>query len=265
MILIKHLFTLYRAASVRGAASVCRTAIVAAASVILSGCGPAGTVLPLQLNWQQQTITCNNTLALPNGDWQLSQLQLYLSDFSLNGQPLPLKTAADLPWQQANLALLGGDCADKGQWQLHFARPLSDGTLSFTLGLPAPINHQDMLRAATPLNQSDMHWSWQQGYKFLRLELQNNTSHWALHLGSTGCNGASVMRPPSAACRQPNRVHVSLAYRSGQQLVLDLAALLHDFNPGSDNHCMADPLSLSCQLLLPRLGIGAPQQLWRVE
>ncbi len=244
---------------------MCRAAIVATVSLMLPGCGPAGTVLPLQLNWQQQAISCNSTLALPNGNWQLSQLQLYLSDFSLNGQPLQLKTAADLPWQQAGVALLGSDCAAAGQWQLHFTEALADGEFSFTLGLPAALNHQDLLRAATPLNQSDMHWSWQQGYKFLRLELENTTGHWALHLGSTGCNGVSVMRPPTAACRQPNRVTISLPYRSDQQLVLDLAKLLADFSPGADNHCMADLLSLSCQQLLPRLGIGAPQQLWRMQ
>lgn len=228
----------------------------------LSGCKPtAPTSIKVQLQFNGQPIDCQSKMTLKNGQWQLSQLQFYLADFQLNGKTLLLQQNADIPWQQTRLALLGTDCQNQGQWQLHFAEAVAQGELSFYLGVPTELNHQNPLTAATPLNQADMFWNWQGGHKFFRLELQGAAQSWALHLGSTGCVSASVLRPPATPCAQPNLARVRLPYQGEPTLTLDLAPLLADFSPSAAQSCMSDPLKHSCQLLLPLL--LQQQALWQ--
>ncbi len=200
----------------------------------------------MQLSWQQQIVDCQQHLLINNQQWQLQHMQFYLSDFSLNQQPLSLATTS---WQQPQLALLGTDCQGNSNWQLQFMQPISAGTLRFTLGLPFSINHQNPLTATAPLNNSAMFWSWQLGYKFLRLDLQGPDYGWAFHLGSTGCQSASVLRPPAMPCQHANAVEVVLDYQPGQQLQLNLERLLSDIPLLSDNSCMSDAQQQSCQML----------------
>ncbi len=223
--------------------------------------------LDVQLMWQNQPLNCQQSLPISAQAMQIDQLQFYLADFQLDGAKQRLINNA---WQQENIALLGTDCQSDGQWQLQFSEPLPSGALSFSVGVPFAQNHQNPLQAQTPLQQSDMHWSWQQGYKFFRLDLQSPNFGWSLHLGSTGCSSASVMRAPTSPCLAPNRPQIRLAYQAGQHLILDLAPLFQEFSPTANNHCMSDPHQLSCQQLLPKLGIAKPdgtqsQQLWRTS
>lgn len=221
----------------------------------LGGCQPQHQApLQLQLQWQGQPLRCDSDLTLAGQTFRLAQLQLFLSDFHQN-QPVALTPG---PYSNDRLVLLGIDCQsnDAGQWQIPLASALTTGPLSFTVGVPAELNHQNPLVATAPLQQTDMHWSWQQGYKFLRLDLTGHAS-WSLHLGSTGCKGPSVMRAPQSPCQQPNQLQVQLQYSGQQQLVLDLAPLLQDFGASGDNSCMADRQTRSCQQLLPRLGVDA--------
>lgn len=220
---------------------------------VLSGCQPQQPpTLQLQLQWQGQPLHCDSDLTLAGKTFQLSQLQLFLSDFRQT-ESIALTPG---PFSNERLVLLGIDCQsnDNGQWQIPLAGALTAGPLSFTLGVPADLNHQNPLVAPAPLQQTDMHWSWQQGYKFLRLDLTGHAS-WSLHLGSTGCKGPSVMRAPQSSCQQPNQVQVQLQYSGQPQLVLDLAPLLQDFGANGDNSCMADRQTQSCRQLLPRLGV----------
>lgn len=230
---------------------------------LVSSCQPVTDTtqqrqLALELNWQQQAVSCQTFITVADQQWQLQSLRLYLSDFSLNQQPLVL---ADTPWQQSRLALLGTDCQDNSNWQLQFAEPLAAGELSFTLGLPFELNHQNPLTASSPLNHSDMFWSWQLGYKFLRLDLQGPQQGFAFHLGSTGCQSASVLRPPAAPCKAPNTFNVTLDYQPGQSLQLDLALLLQQIKLASDNSCMSDSLQAACRQLFTNL---AQPNLWQL-
>jgi uncharacterized repeat protein (TIGR04052 family) len=221
----------------------------------LFGCQPQKpAALQLQLLWQGQPLRCDSNLTLASQTFQLAQLQLFLSDFRQQ-QRIAMRPG---PHSNDRLVLLGVDCQsnDKGQWHIPLAGALTPGPLSFSIGVPADLNHQNPLLAATPLQQTDMHWSWQHGYKFLRLDL-TGSANWSLHLGSTGCKGPSVMRPPQNPCQQPNQVQVQLQYSGQQQLLLDLAPLLQDFEANGENSCMSDPQTKSCQQLLPRLGVGA--------
>ncbi len=222
--------------------------------VLLSACQPATpTTLQVQLLWQGQLLDCQTVFTVAGQPWQLQQLQFYVSAFSQQQQPL---TLIPNEYRNQQLALLGTDCHSTGQWQLEFTTPLQQGDLEFEIGVPFQLNHQNPLTAGNPLQQMDMHWAWQSGYKFFRLDLKGQHHDWSFHLGSTGCSSASVVRAPTAACSAANRVRVQLPYQGQTTLTLDLAELLHDFVPTADNSCMSDPASLSCQQLLPALGIS---------
>jgi uncharacterized repeat protein (TIGR04052 family) len=234
---------------------------------LLTACSKAPHQLTLQLQWQGQPIGCYSNV---KPHWQLEQVQLFLSNFTLDGQPLALSTEAvgTSKYQQANVALLGSDCQSEQNWLLNFDNELKSGLMTFDLGVPFELNHGNPLLAETPLNQSDMFWTWQQGHKFLRIDLTNisdtnpatnNPTGWQFHLGSVACQSASVMRSPSQACKQPNRAQFSLDYQGQHQLNLDLAVLLAPIlnDPQlSQQSCMSDPASKSCQLLFSRLGLG---------
>jgi uncharacterized repeat protein (TIGR04052 family) len=249
--------------------------------ILLTACSPVKSSLTVQLIWNGKPLSCNDALL---GPWHLAQIQFYLSNFSLNEQAITLKTAPSLDTlshQQQNLVLLGGDCQGDDNWTIHFDDTLEPGLISFELGVPFKLNHGHPLKALPPLNQSDMFWTWQQGHKFLRLDL-NKIDHyqpkidekqvsekppstskqtgWQFHLGSIGCQSANVMRAPSQTCRYPNRVKVALAYQGEQTLLLDLAPLLAPvLNDAklSQQSCMSDQHSLSCQPLFEALGINS--------
>ncbi len=235
--------------------------LVVPVSMLTSSCerAPANstTTVPVLLMWQGQPWSCGQPITLGGQAMQLDLLQLYLSEFSQQS-PLSLKPSAN---STDSAVLLGVDChapAQSARWEIALTRPLVDGPLHFTLGLPSALNHQNPLTAASAFQAADMHWSWQFGYKFLRIDLAAASatgSPWSFHLGSTGCDAPSVMRAPSIECQAPNRVALSVHYHAGQPLILDLAPLLADFTPTADNSCMSDPQVASCQLLLGRLGL----------
>jgi uncharacterized repeat protein (TIGR04052 family) len=79
--------------------------------------------------------------------------------------------------------------------------------LRFTVGVPPSLNHADPTAASPPLNRADMFWVWQQGYKFMSIDVDAGA---VLHLGSTGCVSPAPVRPPAVACAQPNRLNVTV-------------------------------------------------------
>ena len=221
---------------------------------LLSACQPdtssiRSTQVAVQLNGQPQP-DCQHPIIIAEQAWHIQNLRFYLSDFSLDQRPLQLTTSQ---WQEPGLALLGTDCQGNSNWVLLFSEPLTAGQLSFTLGLPFTINHQNPLTASSPLNQGEMYWSWQLGYKFLRLDLQGADHGWAFHLGSTGCQSASVLRPPTQPCRAANTVNITLNYQPGQTLQLDLALLLNKIDLVANSSCMSDSQQTSCKQLFDNL------------
>lgn len=236
--------------------------ITALPLLLVAACQPkTGTVLQVQLLWQGQPIDCQSSILLGGQPWQLQQLQFYLSGFAQQ-QPLLLQPNDH---QSPELALLGTDCHAAGRWQLEFASKLQHAPLNFELGVPFLLNHQNPLTAHIPLQQLEMHWAWQNGYKFFRLDLKGPQRDWSFHLGSSGCSSASVMRAPAQECTAPHRVKVQLPYQGQSTLTLDLGLLLRDFIPTAQNSCMADPASFSCQQLLPAIGIGGDTSIWALR
>ena len=82
--------------------------------------------------------------------------------------------------------------------------------IEFIVGVPFLLNHSDPLTAPAPLDDISMFWVWRDGYKFFRLDYQTETSKPSYHLGSTGCQSASPVRPPEHLCDQTNEITISL-------------------------------------------------------
>ncbi|MCL2912382.1 metallo-mystery pair system four-Cys motif protein [Shewanella corallii] len=244
--------------------------------LILVACQPTPTQLELVPVWRGAPIACGDTIggmSASQSQWQLAQLQLYLSEFKLNNQALALQSTAH---QQTDVALLGSDCGGEGYWTLSFTDTIDNGDLSFTLGVPFSLNHLNPLKADSPLNQSDMFWTWQLGYKFLRLDITrtpdelNPQTGWSFHLGSAGCESPSPMRPPSVPCTAENRFRYQLAYSGQPQLTLELSELLPaDITANLDyqESCMSEPGSKACAPLLSQLESAqrSVQPLWSLQ
>lgn len=217
---------------------------------LCTACSPKPEMLTLQPVWHGKPVNFCEPMA--NG-WQVENLQFFLSDWQLDGQPLLL--AADGRNATDSSVLLGGDC-QQHRWQVPVQGRLPSGRLSFSLSVPEDVNHLNPLTQPSPINLPDMFWSWQQGHKFLRLDLVSPQGGWFFHLGSVGCVGPSAMRAPSSPCAVANRFWFSVNYQQGQQLTLDLAELLADVALTAGQGCMADPDDKQC--VLPLANVQKP-------
>jgi uncharacterized repeat protein (TIGR04052 family) len=143
------------------------------------------------------------------------RLQFYVHDVALIGDDdriHPFELEQRSPWQSDRVALLDFSGSQST------LRDVIDGKatqrrytgIRFTVGVPFSLNHANQLTAKAPLNRADMFWSWQSGYKFLRLDLAAGEHEAAFHLGSTGCSSVSALRPPRQPCAQPNLIQVEL-------------------------------------------------------
>lgn len=225
----------------------------------LAGCQPASGPLhiPITLKFRGLPVDCDSQLNWADAQWRIDTLSLYVSNVQWNNQPVSLM--ADQP-----VALVGLLCESREPKALsvtlaelsHQDRP---GDLTFEVGVPFVINHQNPLHAKAPLNRSDMFWSWQLGYKFLRLDLvSDDGQRWAMHLGSVGCDSSSAVRSPVAACAQPNRSKVQLYnYQPGQALELHLDQILIAQAEQVPSRCMGDNTNPSCERAYLGLADGA--------
>ena len=229
------------------------------AITLLLGCGNpfAG---PVQLEFQ----------VLPTDvadcDSRRGELQFYISDLTMidsTGAAVPVRLDDRNPWQGESTALisLNFGCAESPESgnrmvsgsvaRGHYA------AVEFSLGVPFEHNHLNPMRAAPPLNVPSMFWTWQTGYKFLRLDLGNA---WSFHLGSTGCVSDSAMRPPQQPCRQPNVARIRLPAEAAQDgnVLIDLDALLAGIDTASAGNCVAAYRKRgACRGLLGALGLDA--------
>lgn len=173
-------------------------------------------------------------------------LHFYVSDLhatDARNTRVPVELDGSRPSQDARTALvsLPGECASTAG---HTRNATVTGRLprgdyrhlEFDLGVPFARNHAHPLRAQPPLNLPSMFWTWQTGYKFVRLDLGDR---WSLHLGSTGCASASAARPPAQPCRRPNlaRVRLPMPPSPRASITVDLDALLEGVDPSRHPSC----------------------------
>ncbi|MCB9762123.1 MAG: metallo-mystery pair system four-Cys motif protein [Alphaproteobacteria bacterium] len=213
----------------------------------------------------------------------LQDLRFYVHDLRLvdsAGAEVPVTLDDDDLWQNGTVALLDfedatglcGNGTSPTNDTVTGVAPAGDYTgLRFTLGVPFGLNHADAAVADTPLNLSTMFWSWQSGYKFLRMDLSTAglPEGWFVHLGSTGCTAD----PDGTVtdCTEPNRVEVALDMDVDTQVVVaDFGALLAgsdvDADGGGAQGCMSGLSDPECGPVLGAFGLsGGPQVLFSAE
>lgn len=202
---------------------------------------------------------------------ELQDLRLFVHDVRLvtaGGDEVPVDVYDDGVWQAGGVTLLDfedgtGSCANGNS----ATNAVVSGTVAegdyvgvvFTVGVPEDLNHEDPTLAASPLNLTAMHWSWQGGYKFVRMDLSTTgfPEGWFFHLGSTGCEADAD--GVVTGCSSPNRAEVSLDLDPDTQaVVLDLSALLAgsdvDTDGGGAQGCMSSPDDPECPALLEHVG-----------
>jgi uncharacterized repeat protein (TIGR04052 family) len=196
-------------------------------------------------------------------------------------------------FQQNNLALLDfedatSDCSEIGTSLLNrevnfTAAPGDYLGLSFTMGVPFELNHQDSSTASSPLNLGAMQWNWQVGYKFIRLDLVSDSgAPFNYHIGSTGCASSAPTQAPQTECQRSNRMKVVLQgvdFSNIPVVELNLDALLSGTNvevnsEGTAPGCMSGPTDPECPAIFEKMGLDlqtgacindcAAQQLFRL-
>jgi uncharacterized repeat protein (TIGR04052 family) len=206
-----------------------------------------------------------------------ADLRFYVQDLRLvrdDGEEVAVELDQDFkPWQLENVALLDFEdgtipCDQFGNAATNDVivgtAPAGDyHGIQFTMGVPFERNHGNQATAPDPLSLPAMFWSWQAGYKFLRIDTFNLDSgeEFRIHLGSTGCAGEPP-RTPVTSCARPNRVGVVLDDFDPaiDVVVADLAALLAgsdiDVNTaGTPPGCMGDPDDPECGPIFAAFGL----------
>ncbi|MCG5053838.1 MAG: metallo-mystery pair system four-Cys motif protein [Myxococcales bacterium] len=287
------------------AASTC----LLAGGLLLAACGDeAEDATPLAITFTPrvgaQPFACGTSypgLGSAASSVSFADFRLFVSDVEAvdtAGALHPLALVPDGKWQNEHTALLDfenavGACGELGTTETNGTLNVTGNVknmtkLRFTLGVPEAQNHQNVGLAPAPLSLGAMFWSWQGGYKFLRLDFASEApgaaapTPFLVHLGSTGCQSASQTEAPATACGRPNRVTVELTGfdPARPQVVVDVATLLAGSNlgvntPNTAPGCMSAPDDPECLALMPNLGLDvatgqcvsgcAAQKLFRIE
>lgn len=136
--------------------------------------------------------------------------------------------------------------------------------IRFVLGVPFEMNHGEPTTAAAPLDITGLFWSWNGGYKFLRMDhvSDDRPQGWNVHLGSTGCTPTGDPSVPATTCSNPHRVAVELSNFDPESdvVVADLGMVLKDSdlsqNQAGAPGCMSFPGDPECHQVMPNLGLS---------
>ena len=219
-----------------------------------------------------ESVTCGGTytgLGASNAELTVQDFRFYVHDVRLiagDGTETPLELENDGLWQNGEVALLDFEngCGDMGNPQLRTViegrAPSGEYTgIRFRLGVPESLNHQNPVEAAPPLSLTELFWSWNGGYKFVRVEGSSPTFEgWRLHLGSTRCEGDMV---GNATCADANRPEVALDGFDplNGTVIADLAGLVAgsslDNTAETAPGCMSAPTDPDCAPIFRNLGL----------
>lgn len=233
-------------------------------------------------------ISCDTTLTglgLSGTDASLRDFRFYVHDLQLQtdqGRSLALQLEENT-WQQQGVALLDFqdrvDCTgDSKQTHERVTGTLalregeSVNGLQFRLGIPQALNHADQAAAQSPLNVQSLFWSWQSGYKFMRLDVApvggivrpTDPAYlgttFNLHLGSTNCTG-NPQAGDDVSCARPNRPEIVFANFDPESdtIVFDYGQLVARLNLGQDSGgaagCMSGLTDPECAEVFEALGL----------
>ena len=220
--------------------------------------------------------------------------RFYVYDLALlpaSGPAVPVTLTPDGTFQSSRLALVDFEDATGTCNGTPGTHTSVQGTvpaasyhgLSFKVGVPFDLDHQDQSTAAAPLDDPTLWWSWAAGYRFMRIDFQpaaTDTSPFFFHLGTTDCTGSNPDSGQITSCARPDEVTVSLPdfVPGTSKVVIDYATLVADVNlevntdataPG----CMSETADPECASTFPKLGLdvttgspsGTAQTVFSVE
>lgn len=223
---------------------------------------------------------CGRLYSREGKTFGLADARMYLSGIEVLRQETMVWEPVELednPWQSAGIVLMDfenaqGACSDFGTPSVNsqLVGMVPEGRyigLRFSLGLPPERNHIDPTTVQGPLGEPGMFWTWQAGYKFVKVDVKvegpsgtapvrNN-----IHLGSTGCASPAPMMAPSAGCTRPNLAQVTLFPFDvhTQQLELALDSVLGPALAQSDAralNCMGGPSEpVHCEAVVRSFGL----------
>ncbi len=237
--------------------------------ILVSACSEQPAAISFAATFDGQSVDCSS--AFP----ALNDLRFHVSELSVSGtdgDKFVGITAID-GFQSREVALIdledGQGSCDGGtpetNRELRVALPRGDfDTLRMTIGVPFELNHENPLLAEPPLDDPAMHWHWRSGYKFMRAGMAFDDGVSWLHLGSTGCEGATGN---IQGCNRPNRVRVSVPLQAA--LANGVEVRLEElFDVDNDTFdCSSGPMEASCERIWPALGLagdGALQSVFTV-
>lgn len=217
---------------------------------------------------------------------QFADFRMYLHDVHLrrtDGELVPVTLDQDGKWQYQNVVLLdfedkSGRCSN-GTEETNVAvrgtAPAGDyDGLSFKVGVPPELNHGDASAAPSPLNLSGLFWTWNDGYKFVRIDVvpAPATDGFLVHIGSTGC---AKGEDGEVSCARPNVAEIALEGFDplATKVLVDVEALVSTSDVGESSGCMSAPTEPGCAPLFEQIGLdpadGSPrpgqQAFFRVE
>ncbi len=212
-----------------------------------------------------------------------TDMRFYIHDLRLlraDGSAALITLDQDGQWQHRNLALLDfEDGCGLGTAPINTsvrgAAPPGDYVgVAFNLGVPFELNHVNAAAAPPPLNETAMFWTWNEGFKHLRMDAATTglgPDGYHIHVGSTGCEGDG--QGNVTGCEGDNRPLISIQGFDPLEgtVVLDLAALLAETDVDKNTErtapgCFADATDPDCDGILTRLGLkGSPQSAFKGE
>lgn len=258
-------------------------AVAVAACSSDSSTGPSGpqpVTIKFAAQVGSQPFVCGQTytgLGSPATTATATDFMVYVSNVRLltaAGTEVPVTLTPDNKWQADNVSLVdfaaggaGSACPNattETNTQVVGTVPAGSYTgLKFDLGLPFEKNHQDQTTAAGPYSVSRMFWSWNAGYKAVRLDLSTGgfPTGWFIHLGSTGCLPSGTASTVPTSCSAPNRPTVTLTNFdiSRDRVIADVAQLLAasnlNANQGGPAGCMSGTTDLDCPSIFASFGL----------
>jgi uncharacterized repeat protein (TIGR04052 family) len=260
-----------------GDSAVAINELIQAVNNALDGCADLPVEIQFKAMVGDEPFACGSAYSgIGTGNSQIvpSDFRVFISNVRLiarTGAEVPISLEQDGIWQYQNVAVLDfedgtGPCFNGNT----ATNTVVKGTVpsgvytgvAFDLGLPFDLNHGNAATAPSPLNFTAMFWSWQSGYKAVRVDTADDK--FRIHLGSTGCTGAGPSQPPTS-CAAPNvgAVRIDGFNPTHSIIAADLKTLLATSNidvneaetpPG----CMSNPDDAECEPLLPRFGLTFP-------
>lgn len=198
-----------------------------------------------------------------------SDMRMYLYDVVLHTEEAtehPVILSEDGIWQRDGVALLDfEDGCENGTAQTNTTlvgtTMSGDYTgISFSVGVPPALNSSETVLEGrgSPLNQVAMFWSWQSGYKYIRLD--GNAGPFRLHLGASGCSD-------DFTCTEMNIPRVTLGdfHPETHTVQLDIGDLIAGTNiaenaEGTAPGCMGESIDPDCTDIFTRIGLNGMEE-----